>query len=517
MKKYLYGAAVQGIQNFIFETNKLKEIAGASQLIDNISSIDWENEKELSEFEGYCKPFHTVDRDKIIMSAAGNIKYKVNDEEVLRKIVKGFPKHIANYAPGVSISQAVVEIDDEIDVQKAINDLEDKLKVQRNIAPMPVDTGFMGLERARRTGGVAYDKDNEEKEIDRGTSVKIKFREEDTLKLFRKFTNTDVDKSVVPFDLKEITKQTENNSWIAIIHADGNGLGKVLTNMSKIVKEDKREIAFKEFSKRLDIATEKAAKKAFSDKIIPVMKNGGKYPIRPVVLGGDDLTVIIRADLAFDFTKAYLRAFEEETINEFAVLKKYFIDGQSIKGLTACAGIAYIKDSYPFHYGVSLAEELTGEAKKLSKSEIIQSKVGKNVIPSSLSFYKVQSSFTDDLKKMKKRTHFAEESNISFDYGPYFIDNIEGESCVEELDNKLEHLQEYKSDKSKGVSKLRQYISELYKDKAKAKFMMDRISSVNRDFYKNLKLDEERKKQTSILNDLIQLHTFKITYDENSL
>ena len=30
MEKYLYGAAAQGIQSFIFKTNELKDIAGPS-------------------------------------------------------------------------------------------------------------------------------------------------------------------------------------------------------------------------------------------------------------------------------------------------------------------------------------------------------------------------------------------------------------------------------------------------------------------------------------------------------
>jgi hypothetical protein len=34
MVRYLYGASIQGIQGFIFETNKLKEIVGASDLIE---------------------------------------------------------------------------------------------------------------------------------------------------------------------------------------------------------------------------------------------------------------------------------------------------------------------------------------------------------------------------------------------------------------------------------------------------------------------------------------------------
>ena len=36
--KYLYGAAIQGIQSFIFQTNKLQEIVGASELIEIICS-----------------------------------------------------------------------------------------------------------------------------------------------------------------------------------------------------------------------------------------------------------------------------------------------------------------------------------------------------------------------------------------------------------------------------------------------------------------------------------------------
>ena len=34
--KYLYGASVQGIQNFIFQSNKLAEIVGASELVEEI-------------------------------------------------------------------------------------------------------------------------------------------------------------------------------------------------------------------------------------------------------------------------------------------------------------------------------------------------------------------------------------------------------------------------------------------------------------------------------------------------
>lgn len=43
MKKYLYGAAIQGIQSFIFQTNKLKDIVGASELVESICTQEFRN------------------------------------------------------------------------------------------------------------------------------------------------------------------------------------------------------------------------------------------------------------------------------------------------------------------------------------------------------------------------------------------------------------------------------------------------------------------------------------------
>ena len=535
MGKYLYGASVQGIQSFIFETNKLKEIVGASQLIDNINDI------EFKKFLGEDK----FDARNVIINAAGNIKYIFENEVDCKRVVYGFPKYISNYAPGITISQAVQVMTD--DLEDDIYELEKKLKTQRNKAQMPVDIGFMGIERARKTGKVAVKEEKNKKGqlevFDRGILEKINFREEDTLSLFRKFTKEKIAVKEVPFDIEKITGKAEN-SWIAVIHADGNALGSVLQNMAKGIKEsgeykngnteqknDLQKKIFNEFSKQLKAATEKAAQIAFAE-IVEMNKNN-IYPFRPVVLGGDDLTVIIRADLAYDFTKAYLKAFEKQTDLHFK--EKFKVNGVQkslndfkVTKLTACAGIAYIKDKYPFHYGVHLAESLVKEAKKFSKSDEIH--INKEIpAPSSLSFYKVQSSFTDELKDMKKRTHYAEESDVSFDYGPYLLEKKGVFAHVRELDDLLKFLKDNKTDKSKGISKLRQWISELYKDENKAKFMLDRIKSVNESFAEKLKLENpfikrkikengiDKLRNHTIYNDLIQLHTFKEMYDDNKI
>lgn len=545
---YLYGASVQGIQGFIFQTNKLKEIVGASELVEQICT---------NEFDDFCKKQGIqLSSDNAIIKAAGNIKYLFQSDEDCKKVVKEFPKHIANLAPGITISQAVVVYSENL--PDAINELETKLKAQRSKVSMPVETGFMGLERDRRAGGVAFISRNKRKggieEICEATHKKRQKSDpgyhlrDDQQKetLFFKISNKNVSKYEVAHDVEKIA-ESGKNAWLAVIHADGNALGILLQKLSEKLKEKTKEEvqkAFATFSKNLDSATKNAAQFAF-DKVINAdmeeqrksLKEEDKsktliYPIRPVILGGDDLTVIIRADLALDFTIEFLRAFESQTKEQFEFLAKdYQVEGFE-NGITACAGIAYIKEKYPFHYGVHLAELLTGKAKKFSK------KGGRPIPPSSLSFYKVQSSFIESLEDMTEKTLTADISKVSFDYGPYLIHPDKGEPNVEMLDEKLKELAKEatpENERSKRVSKLRQWISELYKDKSTTDFMMARMEQTEKSrgaesLYKRLDFEntlekiaytqeeiaknkEQNKKPLpeykTIIYDVIQLHTLK--------
>lgn len=505
---YLYGASVQGIQGFIFQINKLKEIVGASELVEQICTTKFLEVADILK-----------DDKNLIINAAGNIKYIFEDKTKCEHLVRIFPKVIMDFAPGITISQAVVPTTG--DLPKDIDCLEQLLKAQRSKASMPIETGFMGLERDRRAGGVAVAVENGEI-ICSATKSKIKFSKK--TQVFKSVAgDVDVNLENLPLDIEKIT-ESGKNSWLAIIHADGNALGILLQTLGKKLKEnkvseEKVKTAFSTFSKSLDTATKNSAQSAFK-KVVQNVWEADKltcYPIRPVILGGDDLTVIIRADLALDFTVKFLEAFESQTKQQFEFLKSdYQVEGFE-NGITACAGIAYIKEKYPFHYGVHLAELLTGKAKKFSKDDKFKkytNNEGINIPPSSLSFYKVQSSFIESLEDMIEKTLTATISNISFDYGPYLIKKNEENPeapTVKMLQTKLEVLENeaVKRDKSKAVSKLRQWISELYKDKTTANFMLDRMKVVNNSFYDDLKMDKEKQGDKTIIYDVIQLHSLK--------
>ena len=446
---YLYGAAVQGIQGFIFQTNELKDIVGASELVEEICTKMFEDEFKQD--------------GELIVSAAGNIKCLFYSEEQCQKAVLLFPKTVMEAAPGITISQAVVKTTpEEIDrnFQLIVDELEKKLRAQRNRACKSITTGLMGIERSRRTGlpAVKVEKDDF---LDLGTAKKKKRSEGSTatLTLSKKSFGLDqLSKEELALNIEDLT---DRNDWIAIIHADGNGLGEFLANMGG----NKNELSV--FSSKLSEATIAASQKTFNelpqdlDKIIP---------IRPVVLGGDDLTVICRADIAIAYTKSFLSHFEEET-------------KQRNFPLTACAGIAFIKSSYPFHYGYDLAEMLCSRAKKDAKSRKVN-----GLAPSCLMFHKVQSSFVESFDEIARK-ELTPSTGHSFEFGPYYISPQDNRWTIDDLLKHAFVLIGKNKDESKDgnaiKSDIRNWMSLMHEDIEKAGQRKKRVLQLAKDKYKD--------------------------------
>lgn len=409
MSKYLYGAAVQGIQDFIFKTNELKHIVGASELVEQICT------NAFDEFEKNEKKENTGES---VVRAAGNIKFIFDKEEDCAKAVREFPKKVMTMAPGITISQAVVPLGD--DFGKAIDDIEALLKVQRNKPSRSITTGLIGVKRANNTGLPVVDIDGFK---DESTIQKELFQKANGLKSLceKSFGEKAISAKNVAYNVSDIT---DKNDWIAVIHADGNGLGKVVQAVGK------QKNVFRAFSQKLDTATKQAANIAF-ESVADKFKDKKIIPIRPVVLSGDDMTVIIRGDLAIDYANAFIKAFEDKTKDLLRdILREQHVFADNKDYLTACAGIAFIKSSYPFYYGYQLAEDLCAQAKKDTKA--IYGAETNHLPPSCLMFHKVQDSFIIDYQDIVKRELTAKDG-LSFKAGPYYIHSQNSKNTVEDL------------------------------------------------------------------------------------
>lgn len=441
MSNYLYGASVQGIQEFIFATNKLQEIVGASEIIKGIAK----------EFIDYSQ----LPENQILVNAAGNIKAIFTDKTLLEKVVSNFAKNIQQNAYGITISQAVIEIGEEV-TQDEINRLEARLKIQRNKPSIALDSSISLMRLSPSTAKAAV----ESKDGELLSTASLQKR-----KAYGTFFRQKRKENPEFAELKELSAISNRKNKIAIIHADGNGLGQLIPTLGNKLSD---------FSKKLDAATKNAFDYASSD----IKK------IRPIILGGDDMSAICNANDALEFTRKFLHAFETETERLIG------------RALTACAGIAFCNEKYPFHYAVGLAEELCSATKKHAKS------INPTLAPSSLMFHNIQSSNFQSWEKFieDELSIHNDQRTIDLVFGPYYLSQND-QPKIQDLQNLIHAL----ALEGSPIANLRSWIGELYKDDLMAQKMIERIDDMAgiHKGYKKEPLNNAFKK----LNDALSLRS----------
>lgn len=278
------------------------------------------------------------------------------------------------------------------------------------------------------------------------------------------------------YSCKNIERLTGGNDYVAIIHIDGNGLGQIVAAIGGDAQK------FKEFSEKLDNATKTAAKQAFYDT-----KSKTEKPwnlLRPIVLSGDDHTVVCRGNIAVEYVMNFLQAFEEATKSLKDIVDKAYPGADH---LTACAGIAFIKSSYPFYYGYDLAEALCERSKKDAKRDCYKdSKMNHGIAPSCLMFHKVQDSYVTSYDDIVRRELTPAERK-SWEAGPYYLraEDVEGERCsikdllgnVGKLDGKGDDEKEANAIKSS----LRKWLTAMHDDPEMAKQLVNRMKTIRND------------------------------------
>ncbi len=173
--------------------------------------------------------------------------------------------------------------------------------------------------------------------------------------------------------------------------------------------------------------------------------------------------MICDANYALEFTKNFLYQFEEET------KKIKELQDVGFEKLTACAGIAFCNEKYPFHYAVSLAEALCSATKKHAKA------IDKDLAPSSLMFHNIQSSNFQSWDKFVKDelTIQNDKETIRCDFGPYYLSQ-EGQPSIEDFENTVKAYRQEGSP----ISRLREWIGELNKSKQYSENLLARINEM---------------------------------------
>lgn len=117
-------------------------------------------------------------------------------------------------------------------------------------------------------------------------------------------------------------------------------------------------------------------------------------PARPVLLGGDDIAIIVRADLAVSFTEVLLRQIVETTQAALGGYPSLDLP----KCLSACAGIVIVREGHPFLAADRLAQGMCKHAKSIAKTSSAS-----DVPVSAMSFAVVTSTLDEDYKSWRER------------------------------------------------------------------------------------------------------------------
>jgi len=350
---WLYRYEAKGIQSYILATERLREMKGASALVAGLEQLAVEALRGPS--------------GELMMAAAGSATIRFERKEDLDAFASLWPMLVARRAPGLQLVQAWAEVVAGAKPESALAEVRRRLEAERNRPVVELPEAGPLLARAGRTGRPAVGRAGKDGSLqDASSREKEKARAAGPEELIAVPTGRDFVEDMEDF----------GEGYVAVLHADGNGVGARI--LGAISARD--AAAQKRFSEALTESTRAAAEAAVRelDLVVGQEKHGKLLPIRPLVLGGDDFTVILKAEHAVAFAAFYLRAFERETEKRAEAL-----GGK----LTACAGIAMVKSGFPFHQAHALAEALCRQAKRGAGREV-----------SSLSFHRVTTAAFDSLE-----------------------------------------------------------------------------------------------------------------------
>lgn len=469
----------RGIQSYIFDSGKMKEMVGASELVKELCGSKLNTVISYLDLEE-IKPESEADAAKLLKMSASQIFFSRRsggvftaifaDKSIRDRFLALWSIFITTLAPGLETVHAVSESEN---LQKLIKETYDNLGYNRNFPPpiLPETTPMHVL--APRTGKPAVKNQvvagGGKVWMDEASVKKAKVADDVSSNVLSDSFLSDSNQKNYSFPVNlEFDEEgncefpfKKDSRYLGLIHADGNGLGQTLIAIRENFSDGAEyAVMLRLFSDKLEEATKEAAKIATEKLIEKWGRESGKLPMRPLVLGGDDLTVLVRADYAMQFAEDYCKAFESATEKHFEYLNK--VSGGKIPAkLTACAGIAYIKNNQPFIDAFELAESLCSASKKISKD--VREKEGRDFIPATVASQVVTNSFIESYEDYKKKELTIKKDGKEFvaTLGAYAID--ENEKSIPTL-SALRKLCDELSKDGVTASSIRQYATMIFGD-----------------------------------------------------
>lgn len=152
----------------------------------------------------------------------------------------------------------------------------------------------------------------------------------------------------------EFEKLAGADNFIAVIHIDGNAMGKRVDRVYRRFGQDWESCraGLQRFSRSIQRDFEQAFLETAEEAARQFPELAPALPVRPVILAGDDVCFVSAGSIGLECARIFLERLAARTNSE------------DQENYSACAGVALVHTKFPFHRAYDLAEELCTSAKR---------------------------------------------------------------------------------------------------------------------------------------------------------
>ena len=372
---YLINLETSGNQAYIFASNKLRNIVGASELLYRVGTSYVE--RALKSVSGRDFKVENITKEpaieeegspefEVVIATSGKALLLAKDRERAKKFIEEWSSIIIDEAPGVDALAVCSEssfdvlggIDEYLKVFRETEREMTLLRIREGSSlarfqrlPVVAECAFSGLPASyMEDGRPVSEKSRAQRIASRDARIRKRMRE-----LFP---------GNAPEEILNGLDGLEKSDWLAVIHADGNGLGQLFINFKDHVKSLVKEAKGRDYInyyRNFSSALDNISRQAFNKTVHDIWRQKDDPPIVPIVVGGDDLTVVMDGYDSLRFAECFMRNFCEAT--QIDPDTKVILQAAEMNRLGMCAGISIAKPHFPFSQSYNLAEELMKSAK----------------------------------------------------------------------------------------------------------------------------------------------------------